>query len=251
MFTKKYYNKIIKVVLIGDGGVGKTSFVHRHVTGIFDKRYIATLGVEVHPVVKKNVTYNCWDIAGQEKYNSHRDTYYIGAQYIIIMFDVTSKNSFKNVSTWLKEARKIVLDTNIVLCGNKVDCDESSVKVSSNDIMCWKRLHPHIRYYNISAKNNYNLDDPLLYLGDVSHISTETEPPTEPPYWSVNVPMTDSGWDRLIKYFIKYRNQDWWNHNDELLRLELHLFLNNRHPYKEILKQTLKTHIVTHYSNTL
>jgi GTP-binding nuclear protein Ran len=68
-----------KVVLVGDGGVGKTTFVKRHLTGEFEKKYIATLGVEVHPMEfctsRGKVRFMVWDTAGQEKLSGLRDGY--------------------------------------------------------------------------------------------------------------------------------------------------------------------------------
>ena len=70
-----------KLVLVGDGGVGKTTFVKRHLTGEFEKKYVATLGVEVHPLVfhtnRGAIRFNVWDTAGQEKFGGLRDGYYI------------------------------------------------------------------------------------------------------------------------------------------------------------------------------
>ena len=72
-----------KVVLIGDGGVGKTTFVKRHVSGEFEKKYVPTVGVSVHPLKFftnfGEITMNVWDTAGQEKYGGLRDGYYIQA----------------------------------------------------------------------------------------------------------------------------------------------------------------------------
>lgn len=68
-----------KVVLVGDGGVGKTTFVKRHISGEFEKRYIATMGVEVHPLKFFTnfgpIVMNVWDTAGQEKLGGLRDGY--------------------------------------------------------------------------------------------------------------------------------------------------------------------------------
>ncbi len=70
-----------KLVLVGDGGIGKTTFVKRHITGEFEKKYVATLGVEVHPIVfhtnRGPVRFNVWDTAGQEKFGGLRDGYYV------------------------------------------------------------------------------------------------------------------------------------------------------------------------------
>lgn len=67
--------------MVGDGGTGKTTFVKRHLTGEFEKKYVATLGVEVHPLVfhtnRGPIKFNVWDTAGQEKFGGLRDGYYI------------------------------------------------------------------------------------------------------------------------------------------------------------------------------
>jgi GTP-binding nuclear protein Ran len=67
------------MILVGDGGVGKTTFVRRHLTGEFEKRYVATLGVEVHPLKFFTnlgpIQFNVWDTAGQEKFGGLRDGY--------------------------------------------------------------------------------------------------------------------------------------------------------------------------------
>lgn len=72
-------------MLVGDGGTGKTTFVKRHVTGEFEKKYVATLGVEVHPLVfhtnRGPIKFNVWDTAGQEKFGGLRDGYYIKGNY--------------------------------------------------------------------------------------------------------------------------------------------------------------------------
>jgi len=153
-----------KLILCGDGGTGKTTFVKRHLTGEFEKKYIATLGVEVHPLTfytnYGKVLFNCWDTAGQEKFGGLRDGYYIQGQCAIIMFDVTSRVTYKNVPNWHRDLVRVCENIPIVLCGNKVDVKERKVKAKSITFHRKKNL----QYYDISAKSNYNFEKPFLWL---------------------------------------------------------------------------------------
>ncbi|KAL8990372.1 MAG: hypothetical protein Q9177_000963 [Variospora cf. flavescens] len=153
-----------KLVLVGDGGTGKTTFVKRHLTGEFEKKYIATLGVEVHPLAFTTnfggIQFDVWDTAGQEKFGGLRDGYYINGQCGIIMFDVTSRITYKNVPNWHRDLVRVCEQVPIVLCGNKVDVKERKVKAKTITFHRKKNL----QYYDISAKSNYNFEKPFLWL---------------------------------------------------------------------------------------
>jgi len=153
-----------KLVLVGDGGVGKTTFVKRHLTGEFEKKYNATVGVEVHPLQFQTnrglIVYNVWDTAGQEKFGGLRDGYYIGGQCAIIMFDVTSRITYKNVPNWHKDLIRVCENIPIVLCGNKVDVKDRKVKAKA---ITFHRKN-NMQYYDISARSNYNFEKPFLWL---------------------------------------------------------------------------------------
>ncbi len=95
----------------------------------------ATLGVEVHPLVfytnRGPIQFNVWDTAGQEKFGGLRDGYYIQGQCAIIMFDVTSRVTYKNVPNWHRDLVRVCENIPIVLCGNKVDIKDRKVKAKS------------------------------------------------------------------------------------------------------------------------
>jgi len=154
----------LKLILVGDGGVGKTTFVKRHLTGEFEKKYIATQGVEVHPMEfftsKGKIKFNVWDTAGQEKLSGLRDGYYIDAHCAIIMFDVCSRITYKNVPKWYKDITRICELIPIVLVGNKVD--EKNRKVKAKQIL-FARKHG-LQYFDISAKSNYQYEKPFVWL---------------------------------------------------------------------------------------
>jgi len=153
-----------KLVLVGDGGTGKTTFVKRHLTGEFEKKYIATLGVEVHPLSFSTnfgtIVFNVWDTAGQEKFGGLRDGYYIQGQCGVIMFDVTSRITYKNVPNWHRDLERVCENIPIVLCGNKVDVKDRKVKTGAITFHRKKNL----QYFEISAKSNYNFEKPFLWL---------------------------------------------------------------------------------------
>ncbi|KAJ7767233.1 GTP-binding nuclear protein GSP1/Ran [Mycena metata] len=154
-----------KLVLVGDGGTGKTTFVKRHMTGEFEKKYIATLGAEVHPLTFSTnygtICFNVWDTAGQEKFGGLRDGYYIQSHCSIIMFDVTSRITYRNVPNWHRDLERVCENIPTVLCGNKVDVKERKIKPSAITFHRKKNL----QYYEISAKSNYNFEKPFLWLG--------------------------------------------------------------------------------------
>merc|ERR1712080_263502 len=171
---------------VGDGGTGKTTFVKRHLTGEFEKKYVATLGVEVHPLVfhtnRGAIRFNVWDTAGQEKFGGLRDGYYINGQCAIMMFDVTSRVTYKNVPIWHRDLTRVCENIPIVLCGNKVDVKDRKVKPKH---ILFHRKKPNIQYYDISAKSNYNFEKPFLWIarklcGDCN-LTFKEEPALRPP----------------------------------------------------------------------
>ncbi len=150
----------IKVILVGDGGVGKSTYVQRLIEGTFDKRYIATMGADVKPFVletdKGLVQFNIWDCAGQEKFQGGGfKGYCAGADFAIVMFDVTSLISYKNCKAWIA---KLPEGLPFVLVGNKVDCPGRKVKPDDITIRA--------RYYDISAKSCYNHAKPWLHIAN-------------------------------------------------------------------------------------
>jgi GTP-binding nuclear protein Ran len=155
---------VAKLVLVGDGGVGKTTFVKRHQTGEFEKKYIPTMGVQVSQLTFQTtlgpLTYNIWDTAGQERFGGLREGYYLEAQCAIVMFDVTSAATYRNVATWHRDLIRVCPSIPIVLVGNKIDVRDR--KVPAKRVTFHKKNN--MRYFEVSAKSNYHFEMPFLSL---------------------------------------------------------------------------------------
>ena len=122
------------------------------------------------------ICFNVWDTAGQEKFGGLRDGYYIQGQCGIIMFDVTSRITYKNVPNWHRDLERVCEKIPIVLCGNKVDvkvlsrCSEiltlliikQERKVKTGAVTFHRKKN--LQYFEISAKSNYNFEKPFLWL---------------------------------------------------------------------------------------
>lgn len=98
-----------KIILLGDSGVGKTNILNRLTKNQFDHSSKATVGVEFYikhiEVEDQKLKFQIWDTAGQERYRCITKTYCQGAVAVIIVYDITNKESFVNVAGWLKEIR--------------------------------------------------------------------------------------------------------------------------------------------------
>jgi|SaaInlV_165m_DNA_1040744.scaffolds.fasta_scaffold00007_112 GTP-binding nuclear protein Ran len=161
------------VAFIGDGGVGKTTYLERLTEGTFQQRYVSTIGSREYYItgnemgeegmLDTNCSFHIIDTAGQEKYGGlglrvierDIDTY-------MIFFDLTSKLSFKNCVTWLNKVRAHKTDASIILVATKLDVLERKVSQSSINRFLTKWGIPICIY--ISSKSCYNYDKPFLYI---------------------------------------------------------------------------------------
>ena len=140
-----------KVVIIGNGGVGKTALVQRFLNKGFPQRYVPTLGVE-------NVTngqLDIWDTAGQVKHQGLREGYYIGAKKVIVVFDVTDRQSLNNVPYWLSLVKHVCDNVPILLVANKADVPDHALKIAEIEVLA---RNYGLEWVFASAKTGLNLD---------------------------------------------------------------------------------------------
>jgi small GTP-binding protein len=119
---------LLKFIIIGDSGTGKSCVLHRFTENHFSDEQAQTIGVEfgakVVTVGTKKVKLQVWDTAGQERYRSVTRSYYRGASACILVYDVTRLDTFEHITQWLHDARQLTeQDTVMVLVGNKIDLE--------------------------------------------------------------------------------------------------------------------------------
>ena len=157
------YYKHYKIVVVGDGGVGKSTFLKRHRTGEFENKYLPTMGVDVIPLQLHTnyglIIFKIWDCAGQEKFGGLREGYYQAAEGAIVMFDLGSGLTGRNVIPWIHNVRSVVPNIPVIICGNKCDLRARKItgRIEAQDL-------PGVKYYEISARSNYNFEKPFLQL---------------------------------------------------------------------------------------
>ncbi|XP_072040898.1 ras-related protein Rab-30-like [Amphiura filiformis] len=155
------YKYLFKVVLIGNAGVGKTCLVRRFTQGLFPPGQGATIGVDFMiktvEVGGEKAKLQIWDTAGQERFRSITQSYYHSADALVLVFDVTSKESFNSLPSWLKEVEQYASPKVIsVLVGNKIDL-ASDREVSQDEGEAFAESHT-MRFLQTSAKESDNVD---------------------------------------------------------------------------------------------
>ena len=133
MTNKQTYEHLFKVLIIGESGVGKTAIMQRYCCNSFDPVYISTIGVDFKPKITnykgKNIKIQIWDTAGQERFKNITQQYYRGAQGVLIVYDISNKDSFFKIKTWFTELKEKTSDSlpTIFIVGNKTDLKETNV----------------------------------------------------------------------------------------------------------------------------
>ena len=129
----------IKLVVIGDSGVGKTNFIFQFTEGRFSSIHVATVGFDYKskiiklPKSKKNVKLQIWDTAGQERYMSVNKNLFQKVQGIILMYDLTSRESFEHINYWLNLVKHTTSSKTVMLVANKLDIEEDKRIVSEEE----------------------------------------------------------------------------------------------------------------------
>lgn len=157
------FDYLFKVLVVGDSGTGKSSLLNKYVDDTFNELQISTIGVDfkisTQEINGKIIKLQIWDMAGQERFRNIISSYYRGGECIIVVFDLTNRESFDNLNNWISE-----IDTYgrknpnpiIFVVGNKVDKIKDR-KISYEEAKLFAEKY-EAQYIETSAKTNVNIE---------------------------------------------------------------------------------------------
>jgi len=169
---KKTGGALLKVILLGESGVGKTSLMNRYVNNKFSELYRSTIGADFLTKEVKvddhTATLQIWDTAGQERFQSLGVAFYRGADCCALIFDVNDVKSFEALSSWKEEFLDHAHPSDpetypFVVIGNKIDKEEQSA-VPQKRALAWCQENGNLPYFSTSAKDGVNVEQAFLAI---------------------------------------------------------------------------------------
>jgi len=151
----------LKILILGDSSVGKTTLLLKYVDGYFPTVYVATIGVE-YKIKRINIngidiSLQIWDTAGQERFRGITKNFMKGADGIIYVYDITKKSSFESLKNWIFQSEEATEGFKKIIIGNKIDLEkERQITKDSLNKFCQSR---NIKGLEVSAKNDVNVNE--------------------------------------------------------------------------------------------
>ena len=162
---------LFKILLLGDSGVGKSCIIIRYIENNFSSNLMNSIGVDFKlkniEIDSKKIKLQIWDTAGQERFKTITTSYYKGAHAILVVFDITDRDSFDHVRNWMADIDKFAKEGVLrILVGNKCDLAHSR-QVSMEEAKEIANKYG-IKYIETSAKDTINIDD--LFISTAKYL---------------------------------------------------------------------------------
>ena len=164
------YESLFKILIVGDINTGKTAILDQFTNGHFDHSYISTIGIDFNVKIvaldkDTKVKLQIWDTCGQERFRALTRSYYRNAQAIIIVYDITSRESFEKSKVWIKEAENYVDNSVlIVLVGNKTDLyPKRKIEYFEGHKLAEEHF---MNFFEVSAKYDNNIETLFRFIGE-------------------------------------------------------------------------------------
>ncbi|XP_076017778.1 ras-related protein Rab-15-like [Genypterus blacodes] len=166
----KQYDVLFRLLMLGDSGVGKTCMLRRFTDTEFDPSHVSTIGVDFKMKTLEidgvKVRVQIWDTAGQERYQTITKQYYRRAQGIVLVYDITSEQSFQHIAKWTSDVDEYALDeVQRILVGNK--SDEEQKRQVTKEQGSKLAANYGIDFYETSASTSSNLSEAFTHLTEL------------------------------------------------------------------------------------
>merc|ERR1711908_213804 len=178
--NKSPHDMLIKLLLIGDSGVGKSCLLCRYSDDVFNSNFITTIGIDFKirtiELDGAKIKLQIWDTAGQERFRTITQAYYRGAMGILLVYDVTDDKTFNNIRTWMRNIEQHANEQVVkILLGNKSDMPEKKMVTKEQGEQLAKEFD--IQFFETSAKTNENVEEAFTAI---ARAIKDKKPPSAP-----------------------------------------------------------------------
>ena len=164
------FDHLVKILMIGDSGVGKTCILQRFENGEFKMNHLPTIAIDFSiktvEISNKRIKMQIWDTAGQERYNTLTAGFFKNTHAVLICFSLIDRTSFESVNRWMQQIQSLApKDVLIVLIGNKADLTDE-IKVSEEETQKLAQEYG-LHYFQTSAATGLNIDKAFRSVGEM------------------------------------------------------------------------------------
>lgn len=173
----KNFDTIYKLLIIGDSNVGKTTLLTRFCEGRYQSNFMSTVGIDyktkIITVDDERVKLQIWDTAGQERFRTLTNAYFRGAAGALLLYDITSRSSFVNCTTWMESVSQHASpNICVVIVGHKCDAEEDRVVTTSEGLNLAE--HYEALFFEASSKASHNVSKVFIRLAHQVKQTQET-----------------------------------------------------------------------------
>ena len=160
---------VFKLLLLGDSSVGKTSILLEYISNKFDESSISTVGVDYMDKIidynKFKIKLQIWDTSGEEKFRTITKNFYRNADGLLVVFDLTKKESYDHIRSWINEAKENNDKLKTILIGNKLDLKDE--RIVAIDVAKQFAEKNNLKYIETSAKDGTNINESFQAIIDL------------------------------------------------------------------------------------
>ncbi len=162
------YDHLIKVLMVGESGVGKTCIIKRFIMNKFSLTHLSTIAIDfkmkVVEVEGQKLKFQIWDTAGQERFHTLTAGFFKGSDGVLVNYSVTERKSFENVNKWMSQISSLApADVKVILIANKIDLEEErEISTEEGEAMAEKF---NAKFYEVSAKSGENIKEVFVCMG--------------------------------------------------------------------------------------